>query len=112
MARGGVIVEATTSSSTEPLLSNRTLYTRSLSYTNDKLKSVKSYLRWMYVDQSKSRHAIVTDSLILLPGVFVPISSHFVLSCAPTSSSSLSYLCLFVFICRSLFLDKMNFFLT
>ena len=82
MARGDVIVEATTSSSTEPLLPNKASYTCCLSYIDDELRSFRSCLKWMCVDQSNARHAVVSWSLLL--GVFIPIASRFVLSYAPT----------------------------
>uniref|UniRef100_A0A804IV90 Uncharacterized protein n=1 Tax=Musa acuminata subsp. malaccensis TaxID=214687 RepID=A0A804IV90_MUSAM len=43
-------MEATTTSSTEPLLHSKVSYARSLSYANDELKSFRSYLKWMCVD--------------------------------------------------------------
>ncbi|RWW10590.1 hypothetical protein GW17_00025860 [Ensete ventricosum] len=102
----------------------------SLSPTDDELRSFWSYLSWMCVDQFDARHAMVSWSLFLLLSVYIPIASHFIFSCAPThrvydvviqlsltSTSDLSYLCLFVFVrrynlCHSLFLNKMNYFLT
>ncbi|RZR75355.1 hypothetical protein BHM03_00055408 [Ensete ventricosum] len=74
-------MEAMTNSSTEPLCI-RTSYARSLSCVDDKLRSFRSCLRWIRVDQSDARHAIVSCSLFLLPGIFIPTASHFVLSCA------------------------------
>uniref|UniRef100_A0A804J3L8 Uncharacterized protein n=1 Tax=Musa acuminata subsp. malaccensis TaxID=214687 RepID=A0A804J3L8_MUSAM len=38
----------------------------------------------MCIDQSNARHAVVSWSLFLLLGVFVPTASHFVFSYAPT----------------------------
>ncbi|RRT43296.1 hypothetical protein B296_00048804 [Ensete ventricosum] len=120
-------MEANTSSSTEPLLPSRALYGRSLSCIDNELRSFHSCLRWMCVDQFDIRHVVVSLSLFLLLGVFVPIASHFVLSCAPTccvygvvvqlsvtSTFGLSYVCLSTFahrysLCRFLFLDKMYF---
>ncbi|XP_065001829.1 uncharacterized protein LOC135634978 [Musa acuminata AAA Group] len=74
---------------------------------------------FMFID-GVSRHAVVSWSLFLLLGVFILIASHFVLSCALTrcaydvvvqlsltSSSGLSYLCLFAFVHHFLFLDKL-----
>ncbi|RWW32089.1 hypothetical protein GW17_00003249 [Ensete ventricosum] len=112
-AGGGNIVEATTNSSTELLLLSRASYTCSLFHTNDELRSFQSCLRWMCVDQSNARYALVSWSLFLLLGIFVLIISHFVPSCALTRRTydvmvQLSYLCLFVFVYRFLFLDKMN----
>ncbi|RRT85382.1 hypothetical protein B296_00010168 [Ensete ventricosum] len=50
MAGGGVVVEVTTSSSTEPLLLSRVLYARSLSRVDIELRNFRSYLRLMCVD--------------------------------------------------------------
>ncbi|RRT45712.1 hypothetical protein B296_00050134 [Ensete ventricosum] len=83
MVGGYIVVEATTSSSTEPLLSNRVSYAYNLSLAGDKLKSIRSYLRWVCVDQFDAKYAMVSWYLFLL-GVFVPTASHFVLSYAPT----------------------------
>ncbi|RRT54787.1 hypothetical protein B296_00048911 [Ensete ventricosum] len=128
MLEDRIIVEVTTNSNTEPLLPSRTSYARSLSHADNELKRFQSYLRWMCVDQSDSRHVMIFWSLFLLLGVFIPTVSHFVLSCAPTHRTydvvvqlsltfafGLSYLCLSAFVrCydlrRSLFLDKMNIF--
>ncbi|RWV91187.1 hypothetical protein GW17_00046541 [Ensete ventricosum] len=60
MARGCIIVEATTNSSIEPSVHNRVSYTRSLFFTNDKLKSFRSFLMWMCVNQSDTRHVMVS----------------------------------------------------
>ncbi|RRT75658.1 hypothetical protein B296_00030494, partial [Ensete ventricosum] len=99
-----------------------------LSCADDELRSFWFCLRWMCIDQSDAKHAIVSWSLFLLLGVFVPTTSHFVISYTPTYRAydmvvqlSLtfafdhSYLCLSAFVChyklyRFLFLDKMDFF--
>ncbi|RWW43215.1 hypothetical protein BHE74_00051145 [Ensete ventricosum] len=47
-------------------------------------RSFRSCLRWMRVDQSDTKHAMIYWSLFLLLGVFVPIAFHFVLSCTAT----------------------------
>ncbi|RRT43559.1 hypothetical protein B296_00047367 [Ensete ventricosum] len=83
MTEGCIVVEATNSSSIEPLLPSRASYACSLSRAGDKLRSFRSCLKWMCVDQSKARHAMVSWSLFLL-GIFVPTVSHFVLLYAPT----------------------------
>ncbi|RRT36182.1 hypothetical protein B296_00055668 [Ensete ventricosum] len=122
----GIVVEATTSSSTKLFLPSRTPYVCSLSRADDELRSFRSYLRWMFVDQSDAWHVMISCFLFLLLRVFIPIASHFVLSTASydvavqlslTSTSDLSYLYLFAFVrCyglrRSLFIDKMDIFLT
>ncbi|RZS11175.1 hypothetical protein BHM03_00042485 [Ensete ventricosum] len=125
MTRGVVIVEATTSSNTQLLLSSGASYARSLSRADDELRNFRSCLRWMCIDQSDVRHAVISWSLFLLLGVFIPLVSHFVLSCALTRraydvvvqlsltfASGLSYLCLSGFVRRYglrrfLFLDKL-----
>ncbi|RWV88720.1 hypothetical protein GW17_00049171 [Ensete ventricosum] len=53
-------MEVIITSRTESLLHNKASYTCSLSHTSDKLRSFKSYLRWMCVDQTDSRHIIVS----------------------------------------------------
>ncbi|RZR73358.1 hypothetical protein BHM03_00023196, partial [Ensete ventricosum] len=78
-------VEATTSSSTKPLLPSRALYARSLSHVDDKLKSFRSCLKWMCVNESEAMHVMIFRSLFVLLGIFVPTTSHFVLSCTPTN---------------------------
>ncbi|RRT39033.1 hypothetical protein B296_00054192 [Ensete ventricosum] len=86
----------------------------------------------MCIDQSNAKHAMVSWSLVLVLvlvlGIFIPTTSYFVLSCAPTphafnmvvqlsftSSSSLSYLYLSVFVYYyglHRFLNNMIFFKT
>ncbi|RWW22801.1 hypothetical protein GW17_00012979 [Ensete ventricosum] len=53
-------MEATTSSSTKPLLPNRASYTCRLSRVDDKLKSLWSYFKWIIVDQSDVRHMMIS----------------------------------------------------
>ncbi|RRT81728.1 hypothetical protein B296_00016760 [Ensete ventricosum] len=80
-------MEATTSNSTELMLPCRVSYGHSLFYTNDEVRSYQSYLRWMYVDQFDARHVVVSWSLFLLLGIFIPIASQFILSSAPIHHS-------------------------
>ncbi|THU71592.1 hypothetical protein C4D60_Mb04t03080 [Musa balbisiana] len=90
-------MEATTNSSTEPLLPSRASYARSLSLVDDKLRSS---------DPTSS--------------VVVSTASHFVLSCTPTrraynmvvqlsvtSASGLSFVCRYG-LRRFLFLNKID----
>ncbi|RWV79152.1 hypothetical protein GW17_00059766 [Ensete ventricosum] len=63
------LVEATTRSSTEPLLPSRASYAYSLSRVGDKLRSFGSCLRWMYVNQSDVKHAMVSYSFKELKGL-------------------------------------------
>ncbi|RRT36673.1 hypothetical protein B296_00052911 [Ensete ventricosum] len=76
-------MKVTTSTSTKPLLLSSISYTHNLSYADNKLRSFWSCFRWMCVDQSDVRHAIISWSLFLL-GVFIPITSHIILSYALT----------------------------
>ncbi|THU48568.1 hypothetical protein C4D60_Mb06t00360 [Musa balbisiana] len=103
----------------------RASYACNLPRADNELKSFRSYLRWMCIDQSDVRHVVISWSLFLLLSIFIPTTSHFILLCAPThrayyvvvqlsltSASSFSYLCLFAFICRYslrrfIFLDKL-----
>ncbi|RWW05948.1 hypothetical protein GW17_00030755 [Ensete ventricosum] len=52
MAGGYIIVEATTSNNTESLLPSTRSYACNLSRADDKLRSFRSCLRWMWIDQS------------------------------------------------------------
>ncbi|CAD5164325.1 unnamed protein product [Musa acuminata subsp. malaccensis] len=124
MTRGGIVVEMTTTTSTEPLLPSKVSYARNVSRANDKLRSLRFCLRWMCINQSDARHVKVSWSLFLLLGI-VSTTSHFFLSYAPTcrthdvvvqlfltSASGLTYLYLSAFVRRYvlrrfLFLDKL-----
>ncbi|RWW14585.1 hypothetical protein GW17_00021633, partial [Ensete ventricosum] len=55
-------VEVTTNNSAESLLPSRLSYTRSLSYADNELRSFRSCLRWICIDQSNTRHAMVSYS--------------------------------------------------
>ncbi|RRT38501.1 hypothetical protein B296_00041523, partial [Ensete ventricosum] len=77
-------VEVTTSNNIEPLLPSKVSYTHDLSRASDKLRNFQLYLRWMFVDQSNAKHAMISWSLFLLC-VFVLIISHFILSYALTN---------------------------
>ncbi|RRT41206.1 hypothetical protein B296_00056459 [Ensete ventricosum] len=59
-------------------------YTHNLSHANDKLRSFKSYLKWMWIDQFNTIYVMVSSFLFFLLGVFVPIASNFILSYAFT----------------------------
>ncbi|RWW16733.1 hypothetical protein GW17_00019368 [Ensete ventricosum] len=74
-------MEATTSNSIELLLPSRASYTRNLSRADNKLRSFRSCLRWMCVNQSNAKYVMVSWSLFLLD-VFISIASHFILSYA------------------------------
>ncbi|RZR82295.1 hypothetical protein BHM03_00008662 [Ensete ventricosum] len=53
-------MEATTNNSTEPLLPSSASYTRNLSRIDNELRSFRSYLKWMCIDKSNAKHAIVS----------------------------------------------------
>ncbi|KAG1327074.1 hypothetical protein COCNU_01G010080 [Cocos nucifera] len=109
----------------QPLLPRKGSYKRCLSHAGDELKSFRSCLRWLCVDQSDTPRAVVSWSLFFLLGLFVPAASHFLLIYSParrpydlavqlslTAVSALSYLCLSAFhrrygLRRFLFLDKL-----
>ncbi|RRT43342.1 hypothetical protein BHE74_00049686 [Ensete ventricosum] len=59
MTRRCVVVKATTTSSIEPLQSNRALYAHNLFRIGDKLKSFQSYLMWICVDQFDAKHTMI-----------------------------------------------------
>ena len=101
-------MEVITNNSIELLLLSRASYIRSLSHVDNKLRSFWSNLKWMCVNQSDTSHAVVSRSLFLLLSIFIHTASHFVLSytltrhaydvivqLSLTSTSDLSYLCLF-----------------
>ncbi|RRT73936.1 hypothetical protein B296_00012127, partial [Ensete ventricosum] len=52
-------VEVITSINIEPLLPNRVSYTRSLSRASDKLRSFRSYLKWVCANQSDDKYALL-----------------------------------------------------
>ncbi|RWW18166.1 hypothetical protein GW17_00017860 [Ensete ventricosum] len=68
------------------MLPRRMSYTYNLSHVNDELKSFRSFLRWMYVDQFDARYIMVSWSLFLLLSIFIFIASHFVLFMPPTTT--------------------------
>ncbi|RWW19340.1 hypothetical protein BHE74_00006822 [Ensete ventricosum] len=70
MTEGVIIVKATTSNNTEPLLASRVLYGHNLSHVNDELRSFRSYLRWMFIDQSNARYIMVFWSPLPPPVCF------------------------------------------
>lgn len=112
--------------SREPLLAPKPVLTRSVSHMDDELRSFRSCLRWMCIDQSNTWRFTVSWSLYFLLAIAVPIVSHFVLSYSEhrrpyqsvvqlslTAASSLAFLCLSRFFCkyglrRFLFLDKLR----
>ncbi|KAF6159169.1 hypothetical protein GIB67_032786 [Kingdonia uniflora] len=112
-----------------PLLSKSKAFARSVSLATDELKSFRSCLRWMCVDQSNPWRASLSWSLFFLLAIAVPILSHFFLACPDCDGrlnrpydgvvqlslsgvATLSFLCLSRFVKkyglrRFLFLDKL-----
>ncbi|OVA20033.1 Protein of unknown function DUF3537 [Macleaya cordata] len=102
----------------EALLLNRNkTFTRSSSNAGDELKSFRSLLRWMCVDQSNLWRTLLSWSLFFLLGIAVPVLSHFFLACSDCDAthhrpyddvvqSSLSAVATLSFICLSKFVRK------
>ncbi|KAG0482259.1 hypothetical protein HPP92_010343 [Vanilla planifolia] len=108
------------------LLPKKGSYLRCLSHASDELKSFRSCLRWLCVDQSEPLRATLSWILFLLLSIAVPFASHFVMSYSPsrraydavvqlalTGSAVLSFFCLSNFVRRNglrrfLFLDKLR----
>ncbi|XP_021849040.2 uncharacterized protein [Spinacia oleracea] len=104
-------------------------YKRSISHANDELYGVRSFLRYMCVDQSTLFTSILSWSIFFIFAILVPIVSHFYLSCPSCDAkhyqpydavvqlslsgiATLSFLCLSKFVRkfgvrRFLFLDKL-----
>lgn len=123
------------SSNTESLLSrthnnyNNKKFLRCVSHAQDELRSFRSYLRWMCVDQSDVWSACLSWSIFVLFTFIVPAASHFLLACSTcdskhdrpydavvqlslTSVATLSFVCLSNFVRRYglrrfLFFDKL-----
>ncbi|XP_057977778.1 uncharacterized protein LOC131164528 [Malania oleifera] len=103
--------------SREALIKRRKGITRCISHAQDELKSFRSWLRWMCVDQSSAWTACLSWCLFLLLAVVVPALSHFVLAC-PTCDSrhhrpydaivqfSLSGVAVLSFLCLTGFVKK------
>ncbi|KAG9455110.1 hypothetical protein H6P81_008014 [Aristolochia fimbriata] len=112
----------------QPLLRKK-IYERSASLANDELRSFRSCLRYLCVDQSTTFTSIVSWALFVLLALAVPLLSHFVLACEECNSAhkrpydsvvqlsltviaTVSFLCLSNFfrrygLRRFLFLDKL-----
>ncbi|XP_021759014.1 uncharacterized protein LOC110723912 isoform X1 [Chenopodium quinoa] len=104
-------------------------YNRSLSHANDELCTVRSYLRYMCVDQSTIYNIILSWTVFIIFTIIVPAFSHFYLGCKAcdakhhrpydgivqlslSSIATLSFLCLSKFVRkfgvrRFLFFDKL-----
>ncbi|XP_022139425.1 uncharacterized protein LOC111010361 [Momordica charantia] len=92
-------------------------YKRSASHAHDELRSFRSYLRWMCVDQSDIWTAGLSWSMFFLFAVIVPATSHFLLACASCDSNharpfdrvvqlSLSCVATVSFLCLSNFIRR------
>ncbi|XP_068641837.1 uncharacterized protein [Aristolochia californica] len=112
----------------QPLLRKK-LYERSASLADDELRSFRSCLRYLCVDQSTTCTSIISWTIFVLLTFAVPLVSHFVLACPECNSAhkrpydavvqisltviaTLSFLCLSNFVRkyglrRFLFLDKL-----
>ena len=92
-------------------------FKRCISHAQDELKSFRSYLRWMFVDQSNVWRACLSWFMFILFGIVVPAISHFVFACAPCDGNhqrpyhnvvqlSLSSVATVSFLCLSWFVRK------
>lgn len=110
---------------------NAKTYLRCSSHAGDELRSFRSWLRWMCVDQSGPWRAALSWGMFLVLATAVPLASHFVVvvdadregrrrhasydavvQLSLTSVAALSFLCLSAFVRhyglrRFLFLDKL-----
>ncbi|OAY28438.1 uncharacterized protein LOC110602205 [Manihot esculenta] len=102
---------------TEPLTGGNIKFTRSASHAYDELKSFRSYLRWMCLDQSNKWSICLSWFIFILFTLVVPVISHFVLACATCDSNhsrpydrvvqlSLSSFATLSFVCLSKFVRK------
>ncbi|KAI4388204.1 hypothetical protein MLD38_000557 [Melastoma candidum] len=104
-------------------------FTRNASHVQDELRSFRSYLRWMCVDQTTFPSACISWAVFAVFGLAVPAASHFLLACGEcdavherpfdslvqlsmTGVATLSFLCLSTFVRRYglrrfLFFDKL-----
>lgn len=108
---------------------NHVKFARNASHVQDELRSFRSYLRWMCVDQTTIRSACVSWTVFSVFGIAVPATSHFLLACGGCDAvhdrpydglvqlsmsgiATLSFLCLSTFVRRYglrrfLFFDKL-----
>lgn len=102
----------------EALIRNRKdKFKRCASHAQDELKSFRSYLRWMCVDQSNVWTACLSWFMFFLFAIVVPAVSHFELACPSCDSKhsrpydsvvqvSLSSFATLSFVCLSSYLKK------
>ncbi|PRQ31975.1 hypothetical protein RchiOBHm_Chr5g0041311 [Rosa chinensis] len=92
-------------------------FQRCVSHTHDELQIFRSYLRWMFVDQSNVWRACLSWCMFILFGIVVPAISHFVFACATCDGNhkrpydsvvelSLSSVATVSFVCLSWFVRK------
>lgn len=97
--------------------SKKALLARSASHAQDELKSFRTWLKWMCVDQSDWWTAFLSWSVFVVLAIVVPCLSHFFLACSDCDSRhsrpydtivqlSLSTLAALSFICLSQFVRK------
>ncbi|XP_062015424.1 uncharacterized protein LOC133731985 [Rosa rugosa] len=107
------------SGSREALLANRrkNMFQRCVSHAHDELKSFRSYLRWMCVDQSNVWRLCLSWSVFVVFTIVVPAVSHFVFACSTCDGKhkrpydsvvqlSLSGVATLSFVCLSSFVRK------
>lgn len=98
-------------------LMSRNKFTRSKSHAQDELKSFRSYIKWMCVDQSSYLAQFMSYSMFVLFTMIVPAASHFVLACDSCDGThkrpydgvvqlSLSTLATLAFICLATFVRR------
>lgn len=102
----------------EALLNKKkTPFSRCQSHAFDELKSFRTWLKWMCVDQSNAWTACLSWSVFVLFAIVVPLLSHFLLACGgcdsrhsrpydPLVQLSLSSIASLSFICLSRFVRK------
>jgi len=92
-------------------------YDRVLSHAYDELRSFRSYLRWMCVDQSSPTSAFFSWFVFVLFALVVPAFSHFYLACPSCDAKharpydavvqlSLSSIAALSFVCLSRWVKK------
>ncbi|MCD7456108.1 hypothetical protein HAX54_030683 [Datura stramonium] len=112
----------------ETLLNKGREIERTVSNANDELRSFRTWLKWMCVDQSDPFSACLSWFVFILLAVIVPCLSHFLLACSDDAAhgrtydavvqlslsciAALSFVCLSRFVKRYglrrfLFLDKL-----
>lgn len=108
------------SGSRDPLLTNNRRnikFQRCVSHLHDELKSFRSYLKWMCVDQSNVWRLLLSWIVFVVFTIVVPAISHFVFACSTCDGKhkrpydsvvqlSLSGVATLSFVCLSTFVRK------